>query len=495
MKWNDKLSSIKGKVRGTKILQTVGTISRKIKGSLKRLIKNKKLFIGIKIAIGGLSILYIVGVVYFTSHFYWGTQINGIKVGGSSLEKAIIKVEAMSNHYILELRERHGQLELIKGSDIDLFYQMSNGITEVKENQSSWSWPWHIFEATNLKVTKEISYNPQLLQDKVNTLTCLTNQYIRKPVDASIKYIDGSYQIIEGDKGNTVDSIALNMAISKAIKAEDKILDLDKESCYKKALYNKESKKLIDLKDELNYYLKAQITYDFGDKQEVIDQTQISSWLSVNEQMQVVVDEEAIADYIIGLAYSYDTLGQERYFTTSTGKRVKVTGGDYGWKLNVQDEIGEVIELIKQGNPVKRVPIYTQSALKPGKNDIGSTYVEINLSRQYIWFYKEGKLVVKSDVVTGNLKKHYDTPEGTYTLDYKSANVVLRGPGYAVPVKYWMPFNGGIGLHDASWRNTFGSEIYRTNGSHGCVNLPTKVAEDIFANIESGIPVICYFED
>ena len=103
-------------------------------------------------------------------------------------------------------------------------------------------------------------------------------------------------------------------------------------------------------------------------------------------------------------------------------------------------------------------------------------------------------LITQGDIVTGNLMKEYDTPEGTYTLDYKKANAVLRGPGYASPVKYWMPFNGGIGLHDASWRSTFGGDIYRTNGSHGCVNLPTKVAGEIFNNIEPGVPVVCYFE-
>ena len=169
-------------------------------------------------------------------------------------------------------------------------------------------------------------------------------------------------------------------------------------------------------------------------------------------------------------------------------------GGDYGWKINIEDEIGELIKIIDQGEPVKRIPLYDQEALKHGGNDIGTTYVEINLSKQYIWFYKEGKLIVESDIVTGNLKRNYDTPQGTYTLDYKKADTVLRGPGYASPVKYWMPFNGGIGLHDASWRSSFGGEIYRTNGSHGCVNLPIKVAGDIFNNIEAGVPVICYFE-
>ena len=260
------------------------------------------------------------------------------------------------------------------------------------------------------------------------------------------------------------------------------------------AHYNKDSIQLTKIRDELNKYLSAEITYDLGDRRAVIDKARLSTWLSIDPNMQVVLDEQAIADYIVGLAKEYDTLGTTRYFTTSTGGRVKVVGGDYGWQINVQDEIGEVIKLIKEGKPVEREPLYTQSALKHGTNDIGSTYVEVNLSKQHIWFYKSGELIVEGDIVTGNLKKNYDTPQGTYALAYKAADVVLRGPGYASPVKYWMPFNGGIGLHDANWRSTFGGEIYRTNGSHGCVNLPTKVANEIFDNIEAGIPVICYFE-
>ena len=55
-----------------------------------------------------------------------------------------------------------------------------------------------------------------------------------------------------------------------------------------------------------------------------------------------------------------------------------------------------------------------------------------------------------------------------------------------------MPFYYNVGLHDAPWRNRFGGSIYKRSGSHGCVNLPPKVAETIFANIEKGTPVVCY---
>lgn len=85
------------------------------------------------------------------------------------------------------------------------------------------------------------------------------------------------------------------------------------------------------------------------------------------------------------------------------------------------------------------------------------------------------------------------TPGGIYRLKYIERYAVLRGPGYAAPVDFWMPFNGGIGMHDATWRSRFGGEIYTYDGSHGCINCPYYLAEAIYDNIEAGTPVICYY--
>ena len=127
-------------------------------------------------------------------------------------------------------------------------------------------------------------------------------------------------------------------------------------------------------------------------------------------------------------------------------------------------------------------------------SDIGNTYVEVNLTKQHIWCYKDGALVAEGDIVTGNVSSGWETPQGVYKLKSKERDRILRGPGYASPVTYWMPFNGGIGLHDATWRNSFGGSIYKNNGSHGCINLPYNVASKIYNSIKVGDPIVCYFE-
>ena len=109
-----------------------------------------------------------------------------------------------------------------------------------------------------------------------------------------------------------------------------------------------------------------------------------------------------------------------------------------------------------------------------------------------MFFYKEGKLVVESDFVSGNESRGWSTPAGVYPLTYKQRNATLKGENYATPVSYWMPFNGGIGLHDANWRSKFGGTIYQNSGSHGCVNLPPDKAAALYDLVYTGIPVICY---
>ena len=60
-------------------------------------------------------------------------------------------------------------------------------------------------------------------------------------------------------------------------------------------------------------------------------------------------------------------------------------------------------------------------------------------------------------------------------------------------MKFWMPVKGAIGLHDADWRSEFGGDIYKTDGSHGCVNLPPEVAKELYDSVEIGTPVVMFY--
>ena len=118
-------------------------------------------------------------------------------------------------------------------------------------------------------------------------------------------------------------------------------------------------------------------------------------------------------------------------------------------------------------------------------------FVLVDVSEQRAIFYKNGMRVLADNCVTGDAKKGYHTTVGIHQIVFMDTNRTLKGSYGEAFVKYWMRFTaGGQGLHDAGWRRNFGSQIYVSNGSHGCVNLPRETAATIFANSYVGMPVI-----
>ena len=124
--------------------------------------------------------------------------------------------------------------------------------------------------------------------------------------------------------------------------------------------------------------------------------------------------------------------------------------------------------------------------------DVGDTYIEIDISDQHMWYIVKGNVFVSTDVVTGNYDSS-DTPKGVYYINNKARNINLVGADYVSFVEYWMAFIGGsYGIHDASWRSSFGGSIYKGNGSHGCVNTPYEAVKKIYNNVSVGTPVVIH---
>ena len=178
---------------------------------------------------------------------------------------------------------------------------------------------------------------------------------------------------------------------------------------------------------------------------------------------------------------------------TTLGDTVEVKGGDWGWWLNQKESANKLIEYIDSDKyRFDGEFVWLQEAVSNGDKDYFN-YVEIDLTNQHLYMYKDNELVGDWDIVSGNPNKGNNTPGGTYSLTYKDYEAVLRGPGYASPVTYWMPFNGGIGMHDATWQSKFGGTRYKTHGSHGCINMPLSGAKTVFENIDNSFAIICYW--
>lgn len=457
---------------------------------MRGLFYKKKMVKGIVVTFVSLLFMYLAISFYFMNRFYFGSQVNSISVAGKTVEEVNKELSNKVKNYKIKIIGRNNTEE-IEGEDFKIEYHLQSKIKKLKEDQNSFSWIASLFSDNNSEVVGMISFNEDLLKQCIDNLSFFKEEII-EPQNADFKYNKYEYEIIPEVKGTKINKDIFIEKLKEAILNGDYILDLDKDGCYIEPEYTINSKNTLNLKENLDKYVGTSITYEFAGTKEVLDGDIINKWLCIDEDYNIEINEEEIEIYVDDLAKKYNTVGASRDFVTSYGSTVNIIGGNYGCAIDKEAEAEKVIEAIHKGEVITKKPEFYQTAYCNEGNEIGNTYVEVSLYNQHIWFYKEGKLLVEGDIVTGNISSGCATPAGTYRLNYKLRDTYLRGEGYETFVSFWMPFNGGIGIHDATWRGAFGGNIYQNGGSHGCVNAPYYVAEVIYNNIEPGMPIVCY---
>lgn len=454
-------------------------------------IDEKKKIIVLGTIIGIILVIYLGGSLYFKDKFHIGFLINNIDVSANTTLEAKDKIENSLKNYELTI-EGKDKIEKINASDIDLNFNGEEKLNDILKSQNPFSWIINLFDPSAEILNNSITYDKNKLSNKIDKFVFFKKENVIEPKNASFKYENGSFVIIEEEQGSKVDKKLLIKAIEEGIESGERTINLEEKGVYIKPKYGKDSEEVLRTKEELNNMLNTNLNYSFGGKNLTLDKNEINDWFSVAKDMNININKKKVANYAYKIALQYNTKGKIRSFKTSTGKIVNVSGGNYGYSVDQAEEVKKIISSIKKGENITREPVFSEKGNIYNGNDIGNSYVEISLGGQHIWFYKNGKLLVDSDIVTGDKSRGWATPAGVYKLTYKQKKAVLTGENYRTPVDFWMPFNGGIGLHDATWRSQFGGNIYVSNGSHGCVNLPYKVAEIIFNNIDGSMPIVCY---
>ena len=353
------------------------------------------------------------------------------------------------------------------------------------------------FGETTYTAKEETAFDKSKLETQVKALNCAQKENQVAPENAYVSFNNSEFTIVPETEGTELKVKEAYQMISEAISSDDAEVDLGSNpDAYVTADVTSDSADLQATVDAYNNFAKASITYTFGDETVTLDGNTIKDWLQFDEKGQLIQDDASfkqhIVDYVAQLAASHDTVGTERQFQTTSGRTVSVYGSAYGWKIDQDAEVAQLTQEIQSGTQTTREPVYSMTANSHGKNDYGDSYVEINLTAQHMFLYKDGKLVIDSDFVSGNVSKNNATPTGAYGVTYTEKNATLRGENYETPVTYWMPFAGNVGMHDAYWRSKFGGSIYKYAGSHGCINLPPEVAKVVFENVKKNYPVLVY---
>lgn len=438
-----------------------------------------------------ITMIYGGGVVYYLHHFYPGTRIQGVPVSqklASKLEKDMTE-ELQS--YRLRIRFK-GQVDAtLGGEQLGLSYASPGEVLALKQKQNPFLWPIIVLKRTSYNYRITMDYKEEQLRDLLSNMK--QDQIPSK--DAYIEKKGGIFFIIAQVEGNEIDLEKTMSKMKQAVEEGRTFLDLSSCDCYLTPRIYEDDPDLVAKTERLNQATQMKIVYDFGDRTEELNGKTIYEWISIGESNTIHLDTEKIRAYVEQLGSKYDTFGSTREFTTSGGKKIRISGGDYGWLIHRAGETAALEGLILEAKTQQgRVPLYTYTGYHREKDDIGDTYVEINYTRQHMWFYKDGQLLVDTPIVTGNTSRGYSSPQGIFPIVYKEKDAVLRGEDYESYVTYWMPFYRNFGIHDAPWRSEFGGDIYQNRGSHGCINTPEQAAKTIFDEIEPGVPVVAYDE-
>lgn len=441
----------------------------------------------IVIVVLAVLLIYMRGVFKYWGIFLPNTYINGIEVSGLEPYDAAELIKQAEGIPELRLESRGEVVVVLQPIDVGYIDNTVYEVADVLENKSIWEW----FIKTNDK--KEHIINIVNEYDKETTLDSIKNLQVEKikSQDAQLMYLESEnkYTIKDEVYGLEYEDRELFKLVTNAL--DNKVANINIDGIIRKPTIKADNSELQLLRDKFNRYLSVEVTYDFGGRRELVTADMMKDWFIINGT-EADFDIEQVKEYQRDLSDKYDTFGTSRDFNTSTGKNITVGGGSYGWMIHITNSAEELISAIKSGVNSTIEPVYSYTALIREADEIGNSYIEIDLDKQHLWVYIDGVMKVDTDLVSGNISKGHGTKTGVYPILYKERNATLNGQGYSAPVNYWIPFDTNVGLHDATWRSEFGSEIYKYNGSHGCVNLPYDKSEQIYELAYVGMPVIIY---
>ncbi len=465
-----------------------------------------KLFIAV-LGIGFLlASLYLGIAFYYRKGFSFGTTVNGLNLTGMSMEEAEAVLLAHDSYQQIEVVDKNNETYTIALSDIGYNEDYSMDLDKIKTEYSPLRWGKNFIGEKDHVIEGTPTFDPVLLEQVLLQAPFMSEDKlynVSNTIDIVRTGANG-YQIQDMTK-DLIHKDKAVMLVEDGIAKKLSSVNLQEGDCYESISVPTKEKDIKDLFEKIEKFQNFTLTYQVAGKKELIDSSVTSEWITLtedgsfaqDENGDLILNEAAVRDYVASLAEKYNTKGTDRTFMSTSGKEIHFTQNQvlYGTTIDQNAETKLLIEEFKSGETgIEREPKYISKAYVDTEDGIGNTYIEINLTEQHLYFYKDGVVALESDFVSGNMRAGMGTPQLYAYVRNKAKNVTLRGPGYESFVYYWMGIWQGYGMHDATWRGKFGGEIYKTSGSHGCINLPLNFIKEFYEEVEVGMPLIMFYE-
>jgi len=475
--------------------EQVEEINTKRSNRFKRRANRNFIVIGIIIIIA----LLFAGISYYqATRFNSQITINNTKVGGLTADQVINKLKTAE----LKNRVYVGNQQILDEKDSQMVFT-DKDLPEVKKLVKN---QWTFFPSSKEKnysliPKKADQFRSQTMKKQVEEKLLSMNKSLKAPQDAEAKLEQGQIVISNSINGEQYDVISLLKDYDK----QDYKSDIHLNPVYLQPI--KEDNPIVKNEEKtLQDLLQQTVDYTVQDKVHTLKASELIKNASVSKDLKVTITANDIKNKIDEINRSQSTLNKNFTFKTHSGSVISVKGQGYGWAINTDKESSRIQEAFEKGEKsISASNIYGKGWSNEGigyenttNNGIGDTYAEVSIAQQQIWIYKNGQLVVTTNVVTGKHSTLEDTHSGVWYILYKQSPHTLRGsavgnPNYSVKVAYWAPFtNDGQGFHDASWRKNWASNAYLTAGSAGCVNTPPSIMKTVYDNLSKYDPVIIY---
>lgn len=454
---------------------------------------------GLLVALGGGLALGM----YYRNNFPVNTWINGVYCTGKTVEEVNAELAASTVLSDIAVLDASGDRWLLDPESVGLTPDYRPALKAYLRQNATFFWMTNLDRPVKSSLT-QVRY----CADAGKLDACFGElDFVRQESERSdgcqvlYREEDGFF-LRDGNRQRLNRDQALGY-IADCLSQGKLQIDLREGGCYEDLEDSARDSSQRRLWEKLQAYFDCGLIYDMGAEQIQLTPDILSTFLKTDEKGEpvtgedgrLVTDKERVADWLKELAARYDTCDTVREFQSTRGDIVSVKYVTYGTRLDVkaeQEYLTEALETERREMEL-HVPAYEKEGFARGLDDIGDTYIEVDMTRQHLYYYVGGELVLDTDVVTGNTGRRMGTPEGINFVYNKQRNRVLRGADYATPVKYWMPVKGGVGIHDADWRSEFGGEIYKRNGSHGCINTPPEIMAQLYELVEVGTPVVMFY--
>ena len=451
---------------------------------------------------------YVVNSAQYNDHFLPGTIINGIDVSDLTLQQAEASIRKNEEAYKLTIKFRGGTEQVLSKKDLGLSYDCTNELQQLMNQQNSHAWLSRQLGAPSevtLTSTK-FSVSDEDLDEAISSLPELQEGNYEEPKEARLLLkSDGQFTVAQEEEGTKLRPEELEKVAKAAIAEGQTVLDLTSASTATAKVYEEPAQKATDKSitrrlKRLNRFLSAKVTIHMSDGSEkVVDSSITNSWVSVTKDGEYEVREDTVyrnaKALIAELAKKDDDYGYYRSFaSTNYGLQKFPSEKLHGHTLNQSVMAKALTKMLMKGRTADLDPVYLQcmDVLDP---HFGGTYVEVDIYNQHVYYYENNELIYDCSCVTGT-EGYSSTPSGIFSVEEKIRGRNLEGYNsagqktYSVWVNFWICFLPHYGLHDASWRGSFGGDIYEYDGSHGCVNLSYNSASALYDLVDYDTPVI-----